>query len=300
MDRAEYVYVTQFGRHVATYDGANDEQAGLHFKWPWPIESVQRFDHRLQYFDLPGAELMTRDAQGNTIDKTLTVDAYVCWRIADAERRRSVHPRGRHAGGSAGHPRPAHQQRTRRRHQWHGVGRSHKVKTDRGKSQRHRRASGGREARILRKRLLETGKPSLQETAGRSTASRWWTFACGASIIPARPRRRSSTASSASATRRWPTTRARASAGRGHRQRQRRRVTEMEAASRGRGDRSARPGRRRGRPHPQRGAGERSAVLLVPQEAGRISAHPRRQQDDAAALDASRTVRHAVPAAEAA
>src|SRR4051812_17019336 len=74
VDRAEYAYQTRFGRHVATYDGADDAEAGLHFKWPWPIESVQRVDRRLQSFDLPGAELMTRDAQGSTIDKTLTVD----------------------------------------------------------------------------------------------------------------------------------------------------------------------------------------------------------------------------------
>src|SRR2546421_729535 len=84
VDRAEYAYVTRFGRHVATYDGAKDDEAGLHVKWPWPVESVQRIDQRLQSFDLPGAELMTRDAQGSTIDKTLTIDAYVCWRIADA------------------------------------------------------------------------------------------------------------------------------------------------------------------------------------------------------------------------
>src|SRR5688572_1281332 len=84
VDRSEFVYVTQFGRHVATYDGADEQQAGLHLKWPWPIQSVQRLDRRLQYFDLPGAELLTRDAKGNTIDKTLTLDAYVCWRIADA------------------------------------------------------------------------------------------------------------------------------------------------------------------------------------------------------------------------
>jgi modulator of FtsH protease HflC len=84
VDRTEFVYLTQFGRHVATYDGADDAQAGLHFRLPWPIQSVQRFDRRLQYFDLPGAELLTRDAKRNTIDKTLTIDAYVCWRIADA------------------------------------------------------------------------------------------------------------------------------------------------------------------------------------------------------------------------
>jgi membrane protease subunit HflC len=85
VDRTEFVYLTQFGKHVATYDGASDSQAGLHFKWPWPVQSVQRFDRRLQYFDLPGAELLTRDPRGNTIDKTLTIDAFVCWRIADAD-----------------------------------------------------------------------------------------------------------------------------------------------------------------------------------------------------------------------
>jgi membrane protease subunit HflC len=85
VDRTEYVYLTQFGRHVRTYDGAADDDAGLHFKLPWPIQSVQRIDRRLQYFDLPGAELLTRDPQRNTIDKTLTIDAYVCWRVADAE-----------------------------------------------------------------------------------------------------------------------------------------------------------------------------------------------------------------------
>jgi membrane protease subunit HflC len=84
VDRTEFVYLTQFGRPVATFDGASEEEAGLYFKWPWPIQSVQRLDRRLQYFDLPGAELLTRDPKRNTIDRTLTLDAYVCWRIADA------------------------------------------------------------------------------------------------------------------------------------------------------------------------------------------------------------------------
>ncbi len=85
VDRTEYVYLTQFGRHLETFDGGTDEEAGLHLKWPWPIQSVQRLDRRLQYFDLPGAELLTRDPKRNTIDRTLTLDAYVCWRIADAK-----------------------------------------------------------------------------------------------------------------------------------------------------------------------------------------------------------------------
>jgi membrane protease subunit HflC len=83
VDRTEYVYVTQFGRLAAVYDGASD--AGLHWRWPWPIQSVQRLDRRLQVFDLPEIELLTRDDKGETIDKTITVDAYVCWRIDGAE-----------------------------------------------------------------------------------------------------------------------------------------------------------------------------------------------------------------------
>jgi membrane protease subunit HflC len=80
VDRAEFAYVTQFGKHVVTYDGETD--AGLHFKLPWPVQTVQRLDHRLQVLDLPGAELLTHDPKGQTIDKTLTISAYVCWQIA--------------------------------------------------------------------------------------------------------------------------------------------------------------------------------------------------------------------------
>lgn len=86
VDATEFVYLTQFGRHVATFDGgAAESDAGLHLRWPWPIQSIQRFDRRLQTFDLDSAELLTHDAEGQTIDKTLIVDAYVCWRIADRE-----------------------------------------------------------------------------------------------------------------------------------------------------------------------------------------------------------------------
>ena len=77
--QAEYAYLTQFGRPVAVLDGAT--AAGLHVKLPWPIQSVQRLDRRVQLFDLPPAELLTHDPRGQTIDRTLTVEAYVCWRI---------------------------------------------------------------------------------------------------------------------------------------------------------------------------------------------------------------------------
>src|SRR5581483_6903087 len=80
VDASEYAYITQFGKPVAVYDGGSD--AGLHGKLPWPIQSVIRLDRRLQLFDLPSPELLTHDATGQTIDRTLTVSAYVCWRIA--------------------------------------------------------------------------------------------------------------------------------------------------------------------------------------------------------------------------
>jgi membrane protease subunit HflC len=81
VDPSEFVYVTQFGEPVAVYDGDKDGDAGLHWRWPWPVQSVLRLDRRLQYFDLPGAEFSTFDPKGNTVDKMLVVEAYACWRI---------------------------------------------------------------------------------------------------------------------------------------------------------------------------------------------------------------------------
>src|SRR5438094_371411 len=86
VDASEYAYVTTLGKPAGTFDGSDGEQgAGLHVGWPWPIQTVQRLDRRLQHFDLPATELLTHDAKGKTIDKTLSIEAYVCWRIADLD-----------------------------------------------------------------------------------------------------------------------------------------------------------------------------------------------------------------------
>jgi membrane protease subunit HflC len=82
VDFAEFAHVTRFGDPVAILDGATD--AGLHVKAPWPVDSVRRIDRRLQTFDLPAVESLTRDAANRTVDKTIAADAYVAWLVPDA------------------------------------------------------------------------------------------------------------------------------------------------------------------------------------------------------------------------
>lgn len=83
VDQAEFVYVTRFGEPIAVHDGAT--AAGLHVKAPWPVDSVQRIDRRVQAFDLPAVEVLTRDPVNRTVDKTLAVDASVTWKIPNTE-----------------------------------------------------------------------------------------------------------------------------------------------------------------------------------------------------------------------
>jgi membrane protease subunit HflC len=83
VDAAEYGYVTVLGEHRETFDGK--DEAGLKFGWPWPIQQVQRLDRRLQQFDLPTKDELTHNPDGNKIDKVLSIEAYVCWKITDAD-----------------------------------------------------------------------------------------------------------------------------------------------------------------------------------------------------------------------
>lgn len=77
VDETEFVLIERLGRIVAVYDRA--EQRGLHFKGPWPVETVRRFDRRLQLLAPAGREAFTRDR------KNVTVEAYAAWRIADGD-----------------------------------------------------------------------------------------------------------------------------------------------------------------------------------------------------------------------
>ena len=83
VDQAEFVYVTRFGEPVAVHNG--ESAAGLKVKAPWPIDAVLRIDRRVQSFDLPAVESLTRDPVNRTVDKTLAVDAFVTWKIPDAK-----------------------------------------------------------------------------------------------------------------------------------------------------------------------------------------------------------------------
>ena len=83
VDQTEFVYRTRFGEPIEILDGSTE--AGLHCKLPWPIDSVQRVDRRLQIIDLPSTESLTRDPLNKTVDKTLAVDAFLCWQIPDKQ-----------------------------------------------------------------------------------------------------------------------------------------------------------------------------------------------------------------------
>ncbi len=85
VDFTEYVIVSRFGRHDRIYDGSIPLESGLHFKFPWPVETVKSVPRALFALEMPPAELLTRDPQKNTIDRTLTIDSFVVWRIPNSE-----------------------------------------------------------------------------------------------------------------------------------------------------------------------------------------------------------------------
>lgn len=72
VDTTEYAIVTQFGEPVNTI-----LQPGLKIKLPDPIQTVQRFDNRLQVYEADPLELLTADK------KSVKVDYYGTWKISD-------------------------------------------------------------------------------------------------------------------------------------------------------------------------------------------------------------------------
>ena len=63
--------VTTFGRVTS------DARPGAHFRWPWPIQSVHKFDQRIHTFEGKLEQVFTSDAN------SLLIVVYVGWQIND-------------------------------------------------------------------------------------------------------------------------------------------------------------------------------------------------------------------------
>ena len=68
----ESAVLTRFGSPVRTL-----AEPGLYFKWPWPIDAVNRFDKRLSFYDTRISEALTRDK------RNVILPLFLAWRIED-------------------------------------------------------------------------------------------------------------------------------------------------------------------------------------------------------------------------
>jgi len=69
--------VDTFGKAGEPIDGSRGD-AGLHFKLPWPIQKLTRYDSRMFMFDDTHEQLQTSDKQN------VLITLFCGWRIADA------------------------------------------------------------------------------------------------------------------------------------------------------------------------------------------------------------------------
>jgi len=72
VDEREYVVITQFGEPIQAI-----KNAGLNWKWPDPIQSVNRYNNRLMTYEMGETEYLTEDK------KNVMVDSYIVWKIDD-------------------------------------------------------------------------------------------------------------------------------------------------------------------------------------------------------------------------
>lgn len=70
--KTELAVVTTFGRV------SSQAEPGPHFRWPWPIQSVHKFDQRIHNFESKFEQVLTSD--GNN----LLIMVYVGWQINDS------------------------------------------------------------------------------------------------------------------------------------------------------------------------------------------------------------------------
>lgn len=72
VDETEQAVILQFGKYVRTI-----KEPGLHFKVPYPVQTVRFLDRRLLEYDTEPREIVTGDK------KTLVIDNYARWRITE-------------------------------------------------------------------------------------------------------------------------------------------------------------------------------------------------------------------------
>jgi len=75
----ELVLVQTFGKTSRILDGANGD-AGLHFKWIFPVETLVRYDNRIDMFEDIHKELQTSDKQ------KVQITMYCAWRVNKPEK----------------------------------------------------------------------------------------------------------------------------------------------------------------------------------------------------------------------
>jgi membrane protease subunit HflC len=72
--QTEVALVTTFGKPTRTI---TESRAFPYFKWPWPIQSVQKFDKRIQSFEEKFEETLTKDSYN------VIITIYLGWSIND-------------------------------------------------------------------------------------------------------------------------------------------------------------------------------------------------------------------------
>ena len=68
----EAAVLTRFGSPVR-----NLTEPGLYAKWPWPIDTVNAFDKRLNFYEIRFSEALTRDK------RNVILPVFLAWRVAD-------------------------------------------------------------------------------------------------------------------------------------------------------------------------------------------------------------------------
>lgn len=72
----EVAVVTTFGSYS---ESSTKTEPGLHFRLPWPIQKIYKFDKRIRNFERKFEQTTTADA------RTLLITIYIGWKIADPQ-----------------------------------------------------------------------------------------------------------------------------------------------------------------------------------------------------------------------